>query len=119
MILYPSLDYSITSIDIFQGFGQQPNETIGTLLEIPLRVLSNEECYEDFLRESEQINSQVRKTLYDGITDQILCSKLTCDENDFQNTNEKKFIKCVSYNYLIHYEKKFAKSLAGCLASIS
>jgi hypothetical protein len=36
--------------------------------------------------------------LYDGITDQILCSKLTCDENDFSNTSEKKWIKCVSYN---------------------
>jgi hypothetical protein len=85
---------------ILQGFGQQPNETIGTLLEIPLRVLSNEDCYKDFLKESEQINKQVRQTLYDGITDQILCSKLTCDENDFTNTSERKLIKCVSYNRL-------------------
>ena len=83
---------------ILQGFGQQPNETIGTLLEIPLRVLTNEECYKDFLKESNQINSQVRNTLYDGITDQILCSKLTCNENDFTGTSEKKWIKCVSYN---------------------
>ena len=73
-------------------------ETIGTLLEIPLRVLTNEECYKDFLKESNQINSQVRNTLYDGITDQILCSKLTCNENDFTGTSEKKWIKCVSQN---------------------
>jgi len=79
---------------ILQGFGTQPNETIGTLLEIPLRVLTNEECYKDFLKESDQINTQVKKTLYDGITDQILCSKLTCDENDFTNTSNKKWIKC-------------------------
>ena len=85
---------------ILQGFGQQPNETIGTLLEIPLRVLTNEECYKDFLKESDQINSQVKKTLYDGITDQILCTKLTCNENDFTGTSEKKWIKCVSYNHL-------------------
>ena len=85
---------------ILQGFGQQPNETIGTLLEIPLRVLTNEDCYKDFLKESNQINSQVRNALYDGITDQILCSKLTCNENDFTGTSEKKWIKCVSYNHL-------------------
>ena len=105
--MYPSLENSTTGIAILQGFGQQPNETIGTLLEIPLRVLTNEECYKDFLKESDQINSQVKKTLYDGITDQILCTKLTCNENDFTGTSEKKWIKCVSYNHLWLHICKF------------
>ena len=84
---------------ILQGFGIQPDETIGELLQVPLRILSNEECYESFVNESEyfarpQVKASVTSTLYDGITDQVLCSKITCNKADF--TRDQRLKKCVS-----------------------
>ena len=86
---------------ILQGFGIQPDETIGELLQVPLRILSNEECYESFVNESEyfarpQVKATVTSTLYDGITDQVLCSKITCNKANF--TKDQKLKKCVSDN---------------------
>ena len=86
---------------ILQGFGIQPDETIGELLQVPLRILSNEECYESFVNESEyfarpQVKATVTSTLYDGITDQVLCSKITCNKANF--TKDQRLQKCVSDN---------------------
>ena len=40
------------------------------------------------------ITQQIRTSLYDGITDQVLCTKITCDGED---PNLVKGDKCVSY----------------------
>ena len=85
---------------LLQGFGLQPDETIGELLQIPLRIISNEECYKDFRNEPEyfgQRKSQLQGALYDGITDQVLCSKITCNKTEY--TADQKYNKCVSDNH--------------------
>ena len=81
---------------ILQGFGQQPNETIGELLELPLKVITNEDCFNEFLREKDGyfkkslIRTPITRTLYDGITDQILCTKITCEAEDVCKKRRKK-----------------------------
>ena len=78
---------------LLQGFGQQPDETIGELLQLELKTLQNEECYNRFLNVSEtdkfgrkgstgkknEISTSIKQSLYDGITDQVLCTVFTCD----------------------------------------
>ncbi len=88
-----------------QGFGQQADETAGELLELELKTLQNEECYEEFARISEEpisprrpnvkkgISQQIKSSLYDGITDGILCTTILCDGT---NADLARSAKCVS-----------------------
>ena len=86
---------------LLQGFGRQAEEdSIGELLELELKTISNEECYVDL---SNQIQSgfnllestQISNSLYEGVTDQILCTKFTCNLED---NNTELSAKCVSFH---------------------
>ena len=91
-----------------QGYGQQANETTGELLKLELETLQNEECYDKFLNISEtflfnsrnqstdmkkEITTDIKKALYDGITDQLLCTVVTCNGSD---SSLDRLDKCVS-----------------------
>ena len=91
-----------------QGYGQQANETSGELLKLELETLQNEECYNTFLNVSEtflfnstnqstgrkkEITMDIKRALYDGITDQILCTVVTCNGTD---SSLDRLDKCVS-----------------------
>ena len=90
-----------------QGFGQQADETTGELLQLELETLQNEECYNRFLNVSEtfqfnkggstgkknKITNGIKQALYDGITDQVLCTTFTCNGTD---PNLDRLAKCVS-----------------------
>ena len=91
-----------------QGYGQQANETTGELLKLELETLQNEECYNKFLNISEtflfnsrnqstgmkkEITTDIKKALYDGITDQLLCTIVTCNGTD---SSLDRLDKCVS-----------------------
>ena len=91
-----------------QGYGQQANETTGELLKLELETLQNEECYNKFLNMSEtflfnsrnqstgmkkEITTDIKKALYDGITDQLLCTVVTCNGTD---SSLDRLDKCVS-----------------------
>merc|ERR1712062_149624 len=70
---------------LLQGFGQQAKEgSEGELLELPLQTITNDECYEEFsdLGKYDFVKSKIRATLYEGITDQVLCTKTTCKAED-------------------------------------
>ena len=64
-------------------------------MQLTLQTIKNEECYNEFDRISETgfvnrkgkvikkaITQQIKNSLYDGITDQVLCTKITCDGED-------------------------------------
>ena len=69
------------------------DKTIGELLQLELKTLQNEECYNRFVNVSEtdkfskngstgkknKITTSIKQSLYDGITDQVLCTVFTCD----------------------------------------
>merc|ERR1711884_165066 len=79
---------------VLQGFGQQADGTSGELLELKLKTLTNEECYEEFktLSQKPAYNRVVtQNTLFEGITDQILCTQTTCNRTD---PDLKKLDKC-------------------------
>ena len=71
----------------------QADDTFGELLQLELKTLQNEECYNRFLNVSEtdrfgrkgstgkknKIPNPTKRSLYDGITDQVLCTVFTCD----------------------------------------
>ena len=98
-----------------QGYGQQANETTGELLQLELETLTNEECYNRHLTVSEtflygsrgqkltktgtneflknEITNSIKEALYDGITDQVLCTVTTCDGKD---SSLDRLAKCVS-----------------------
>ena len=91
-----------------QGYGRQANETTGELLKLELETLQNEECYDKFLNISEtflfnsrnqstdmkkEITTDIKKALYDGITDQLLCTVVTCNGSD---SSLDRLDKCVS-----------------------
>ena len=92
---------------LLQGFGQQADETTGELLQLELETLQNEECYNRFLNVSEtfkfnkggstgkknKITNSIKQALYDGITDQVLCTTFTCNGTD---PNLDRLAKCVS-----------------------
>ena len=87
-----------------QGFGQQADESAGELLELELRTLQNEECYDEFVRIANEpisprrpnrkngIKTTIQSALYDGITDGILCTTILCDGT---NTDLARSAKCV------------------------
>ena len=84
---------------LLRGFGIQANDVPAELLELQLKTISNEECYVDL---SNQIQSgfnlldstQISNSLYEGVTDQILCTKFTCNLED---NNTELSAKCVSF----------------------
>ena len=93
-----------------QGYGQQAGEdSSGELLQLELETLQNEECYNKFLNISEsflfnsrnqstgmkkEITTDVKKALYDGITDQLLCTVVICNGTD---SSLGRLDKCVSH----------------------
>ena len=86
---------------LLQGFGRQAtDDKIGELLELELKTISNEECYADLTSQKNEKgfnpgnSTRVRNSLYEGITDQILCTKLTCN---LENNNTESSAKCVSF----------------------
>ena len=87
---------------VIQGFGLEPSkDEAGTLLEIPLRIISNAECYEKFqesFKSQPARKSPIRTSLYDGLSDQVMCTITTCDLSDL-STKEDKSAKCVSIQY--------------------
>ena len=98
-----------------RGYGQQADDTYGELLQIELETLTNEECYNRHLFVSEtflygssgqkliktgtnnflknEITNSIKEALYDGITDQVLCTVTTCDGKD---SSLDRLDKCVS-----------------------
>ena len=99
-----------------QGYGQQANETTGELLKLELETLQNEECYNTFLNISEtfffnstnqstgrkkEITMDIKRALYDGITDQLLCTVVTCNGTD---SSLDRLDKCVSNVCPIFYK---------------
>ena len=68
---------------LYQGFGVQPGnqEITGELLELQLKVISNEDCYQkldNYIKtniNAYNVRSQIKETVYDGITDQLLCTE--------------------------------------------
>ena len=101
-----------------QGYGQQANETSGELLKLELETLQNEECYNKFLNISEtflfnsrnqstgmkkEITTDIKKALYDGITDQLLCTVVTCNGTD---SSLDRLDKCVSNDFSIAFFTK-------------
>ena len=91
---------------VTQGFGLTPDDNIGELLQLELRVLSSDECYEKFnnIPEDQQklfnasLRTKVTGNLHEGITDQVLCTAITCDGSDLNLDN---WDKCVSLIYII------------------
>ena len=94
-----------------QGYGRQANETTGELLKLELETLQNEECYNKFLNISEtflfnrrnqsigkkkEITMDIKRALYDGITDQLLCTVVTCNGTD---SSLDRLGKCVSNDF--------------------
>ena len=72
-----------------QGFGLTPNDEFGTLLELELRAITNEECYEEWTNPEYQsdfnqpsVGVRVRSNLYEGITEQVLCTKVVCNKDE-------------------------------------
>ena len=89
---------------VTQGFGLTPDDNIGEILQLELRVLSSDECYEKFnnIPEDQQklynasLRTKVTGNLHEGITDQVLCTAITCDGSDLNLDN---WDKCVSLLY--------------------
>ena len=82
---------------ILQGFGLQPDETTGELLELPLKYINNENCFKEFEKEKDGYirpksspRARISSTLYDGITDQIICTKITCEAGDLCQKGQTK-----------------------------
>ena len=92
-----------------EGYGTQAGmDSAGELLQLELKTLQNEECYNKFLNVSEtflrfangestgkknEITTNIKRTLYDGITDQLLCTVVTCNGSD---SSLDRLEKCVS-----------------------
>ena len=101
---------------LLQGFGRQAtDEKIGELLELELKTISNEECYADLTSQKNHRgfnpgnSTRVRNSLYEGVTDQILCTKLTCNLED---NNTELSAKCVSFSILNFW--MISRVLLGC-----
>ena len=93
---------------VLQGYGIQPKGEAGELLELELRTITNEECYGEFIAPENQVRfnsgsfgyATVRPALYDGITDELLCTKITCPGDNVCAIGETenclaRFAKCV------------------------
>ena len=93
---------------MLQGYGIQPRGEVGELLELELRTITNEECYREFTAPENQATfnsgslgfATIRPALYNGITDEILCTKITCTGEDVCERGETenclaRFAKCV------------------------
>ena len=84
---------------LLQGFGIQANDVPAELLELQLKTISNEECYADLSNQKNQSgfnpsdSTKISHSLYEGVTDQILCTKFTCN---LENNNTELSAKCVS-----------------------
>ena len=105
------LDLSSHEKVYLQGFGIQPVEEQGELLELELNLIpSNEKCYEEFIKVDESIpegipskkisktpgNFRIRQALYDGITDQLLCTKITLNKTTAAGIDFDRNCKIVS-----------------------
>ena len=79
-----------------RGIGELADETSGELTETKLNIIANDECYEKFLNFSENnaVSNKYGQSLYDGITDQLLCTTTACDPAKV--TRENRLDKCVS-----------------------
>ena len=70
-------------VGLTQGFGKTEleNEGAGKLLEANVTIISNEDCYEKLNNIiTTNINgynsrTQIKQAIYDGITDQLLCTE--------------------------------------------
>ena len=83
---------------LYQGFGVQPGnqEKTGELLQLELKVISNEDCYQNFVEEFEEFEykkEQIRPYVHDGITDQVMCTIITA----IKSGNYTREDKCVSF----------------------
>ena len=94
-----------------RGIGILADLTSGELTETNLNIIANDECYEKFLNYSEnnavsnikygspaerwkRSRLVVAQSLYDGITDQLLCTTTACNPDEV--TRENRLDKCVS-----------------------
>ena len=83
-----------------RGVGVLAGENeIGELTETKLNIISNDECYEKFLNYSKKKpgyyrHNAIARSLFDGITDQILCTTTACNPDEV--TRENEYDKCVS-----------------------
>merc|ERR1711962_441998 len=79
---------------VLQGFGLQADETFGELLELQLKTITNDMCYEEFkkLSPKQKFNKiRIQNTLFEGITNQVLCTLTMCNGTD---PNLKRRDKC-------------------------
>merc|ERR1712062_287816 len=84
-----------------QGYGLDENEESGRLLELQLRIISNEECYQTYSNLFKtsyyffSIKEQIKNALHDGINEGIMCSKSTCNSTIIsQSENVGRSVKC-------------------------
>ena len=80
-------------IGLTQGFGitESLNDGSGKLLETNVTIISNEECYEKLnniiINKSDGYSQRhsIKQSLYEGVTDQILCTKSKIIAKNFCN----------------------------------
>ena len=85
---------------LLQGFGIQAYDVPAELLELQLKTISNEECYADLSNQRNPSDStRIRNSLYEGVTDQILCTKFTCNLED---SNTELSAKCVRFHLCLN-----------------
>ena len=93
---------------LLQGFGLVPKtKTSGDLLELPLKIVSNEECYEIFSKtfnlpknHKDHNKAQNRRTVitgesYNGLTEGEMCTISTCNKTEGRR-DPTRGDKCVS-----------------------
>ena len=78
-----------------QGYGLTEHDTIGTLLETNVTVITIEECKEILRYNCSRgfVRRTLRKIFPDGLNDQILCAQGTQNERVSQAI--KKYIKSI------------------------
>ena len=84
-----------------RGIGEDIKGRTGELTETNLNIISNDECYQKFLNQEEKnasrwknVKSSVTQTLFDGITDQILCTTTACDPATIEVCSRRDLIQC-------------------------
>ena len=69
-----------------EGFGLDGADEAGNLLELPLKIVGNNECYDRFVNyfkdDTTNLQKKISAALYDGISDQVLCTVSTCEFNE-------------------------------------
>ena len=78
-----------------RGIGELADETAGELTETNLNIISNDECYKKLSNVTQKFTKiGISYSLFDGITDQIICTTTACNPDEV--TRENRFDKCVS-----------------------